>query len=182
MYCRLDKRPIDYIHTAFNLNALFPTLLTRALLPHLRRTAASGPVLVQFTGSIASEIAPPRLPIYAASKGFVKALARGLDNDELFFGAPTGVRVSYLSVGSVRSENHVVPMAQSLRTPSSDTFARALVAQIGTGGRVVTPYWPHAMIKWATANLMSDSALDGFSSAEIKLLIEGAQAKAAGAQ
>ena len=100
---RLDKCPIDYIHTAFNLNALFPTLLTRALLPHLRRTAASGPVLVQFTGSIASEIAPPRLPIYAASKGFVKALSRGLDNDELFFGAPTGVRVSYLSVGSVRS-------------------------------------------------------------------------------
>ena len=49
-------------------------------------------------------------------------------------------------------------------------------------GRVVTPYWPHAMIKWATANLMSDSALDGFSSAEIKLLIEGAQAKTAGAQ
>ena len=160
---------------------MFSTLLTRVLLPHLRRAAASGPVLVQFTGSIAADIAPPRLPIYAASKGFLRSLVRGLDNDELYFGAPSGVRFSYLAVGSVHSDNHVTPMKPSLRTPTSDAFARELVARSGAA-RLVTPYTMHRVILWFTQNLMPDRKLDDFSAQEMKaLLVEAGEAAKAGA-
>ncbi|RPD54338.1 NAD-P-binding protein [Lentinus tigrinus ALCF2SS1-7] len=168
---KLDERTEEDVHRMVNLNALFPLFLNRALLPYLRRNAKSGPVLVNFVGSIAGDIAPPRLAVYAASKGFLESLTRGLDNDELFFDDPTGVRYTYLAVGAVNSENHEAPMAVSLSTPTSETFARGIINRAGCGRRRVAPYWVHAVMQYFLQDVLGDGMIDEAGAAEMKSLI-----------
>ena len=155
-------------------NSFFSLFLTRALLPQLRRTARSGPVQVLFVGSIAGDISPPRLPIYAASKGFLQSLTRGLDNDELFFDGPTGVRFSYLAVGAVHSDNHDAPIPTSVSVPTSARFARALVDTIGCGRRRVAPFWVHAAQSWSVG-LIGERVADSISAQEMQVLIARAE-------
>ncbi|EJF56519.1 NAD(P)-binding protein, partial [Dichomitus squalens LYAD-421 SS1] len=174
---RIDGRSEDYILGVVNKNSFFSLFLTRALLPQLRRAAQSGPVQVFFVGSLAGDIAPVRLPIYAASKGFLESLARGLDNDEQFLGVddrPTGVRFGYLSVGAVHSDNHDAPMPPSLTTPTSARFARALVDAMGCGRRRVAPYWMHAVLSWLV-ELGPESVADAASAQEMRGLIARAE-------
>ncbi|KAI0706777.1 hypothetical protein C8T65DRAFT_651965 [Cerioporus squamosus] len=154
-----------------NMNALFPLFLNRALLPSLRRNAKSGPVLVHFVGSLAGDIAPPRLAVYAASKGFLESLTRGLDNDELFFDGPTGVRYIYLAVGAVNSENHAAPMAVSLSTPTCEKFARGIIHTTGCGRRRVAPYWVHATMQYFLQDVLGDVVIDKASAEEMRVLI-----------
>ncbi|CDO78043.1 hypothetical protein BN946_scf184724.g7 [Trametes cinnabarina] len=168
-YYRLDDRPEEYIHNLVRWNALFPLLLTRVLLPQLRRSAKHGPVIVQFVGSLAADISPPRLPIYAASKRFLEALTRGLDNDELFFDGPTGVRFTYLAVGPVNSASmHQKP---SLNTPTSERFAKAIIARTGCGRRRVAPYAMHA-ISQVVVEALGQRAVDYYTAEEMKVLIK----------
>lgn len=150
-------------------NALFPLLLTRVLLPQLRRSAKHGPVLVQFVGSLASDISPPRLSIYAASKRFLEALVRGLDNDEQNFEQPTGVRFTYLAVGPVNSAS--MPQKPSLNTPTSEQFARAIIRRTGCGRRRVAPYWMHAVSTFAVGGL-GERTVDYYTAQEMKTLID----------
>ncbi|KAI0749954.1 NAD(P)-binding protein [Daedaleopsis nitida] len=168
---RIDDHPEDWLHALINKNALFSLFLTHALLPQLRRVAASGPVLVSFTGSIAADLSPPRLPIYAASKGFLLSLARGLDNDECLLAAPSGVRFCYLAVGSVHSENHTIPMPPTLSTPTSEDFAKSIIARLGCGQRCVTPYAVHSALQWMVG-LMSDSSVDKFSADQMATMLK----------
>ncbi|KAI0667838.1 NAD-P-binding protein [Trametes maxima] len=166
---RLDERPEAYIHTLVHWNALFPLLLTRVLLPQLRRSATHGPVLVQFVGSLAGDVSPPRLPIYAASKRFLEGLVRGLDNDEQFFDKPTGVRFTYLAVGPVNSAS--MPQAPSLMTPTSEAFGKAVVNRTGCGRRRVAPYWFHA-VSQVFVEALGQGTVDGFTAQEMKGLID----------
>ncbi|KAI0759584.1 NAD-P-binding protein [Trametes elegans] len=166
---RLDERPEEYIHSLVNWNALFPLLLSRVLLPQLRRSAAHGPVLVQFVGSLAGDVCPARLPIYASSKRFLEALARGMDTDERYFDAPTGVRFAYLAVGPVHSNS--MPQAPSLNTPTSETFAKAIVATAGCGYRRYAPYAMHSIAKTVVAAL-GERVVDYYTAREMKTLIE----------
>ncbi|KAI0727288.1 NAD(P)-binding protein [Fomitopsis betulina] len=132
-------------------NAMFPLLLTRALLPQLRASARHGPVIAQFVGSVTADITPPRLVAYSASKAFVRALSRALDNDEQLWDAPSGVRFACITVGEVQSNSHKA--RASLVCPTADRFARAVVARIGCGRRLYTPWMPHAMLNWVTGLL-----------------------------
>ncbi|EPS94306.1 NAD-binding protein [Fomitopsis schrenkii] len=132
-------------------NDVFPLLLTRALLPQLRATAQRGPVLAQFVGSQAALASPVTMTTYAATKGFLATLSRGLDNDEQLWGTPTGVRFEYLSVGNVSTPGN--PQDVSLMTPSAAAFAKALVDKIGCGKRFYTPSRPHAILGSAAAVL-----------------------------
>ena len=171
-FARLDERTEDYVYSIIHKNALFALLLNRVLLPQLRRSAKSGPVLVQFMGSLAGEVAPPRLPLYAASKGFLESLAHGLDNDEMFFDGPTGVRYTYLVAGPVHSDNNDSPMGENFRTPSCEKFAKAVIARTGCGKRRIAPWPVHAFLLWFMGNILGEAAVDRFSAQEIHSLIE----------
>ncbi|RDX44023.1 NAD-P-binding protein [Lentinus brumalis] len=172
---RLDERTTENVQGLVNMNALFPLFLNRALLPHLRRNAKSGPVLVHFVGSVAGDIAPPRLAVYAATKGFLESLTRGLDNDEMFFDGPTGVRYTYLAVAAVHSDNHEAPIATSVTTPTTETFAKCIIKRTGCGRRRVAPYWVHAVMQYFIHDVMSDGMIDQAGAEEMRGLI--AQAK-----
>ncbi|KZT70375.1 NAD(P)-binding protein [Daedalea quercina L-15889] len=138
-------------------NATFPLLLTRALLPQLRTSAKRGPVIAQFVGSVTADITPPRLVAYSASKAFLRALSRALDNDEQLWGTPSGVRFACITVGEVQSNSHKA--TASLVCPTADRFAKAVVARIGCERRQYTPWMPHAMLNWVTG-LLPEYVLD----------------------
>ena len=170
---RLDERSEEYILSVFNKNALFSLFLTRALLPLLRRAAASGPVLCAFTGSIAADISPARIPVYAASKGFLHSLVRGLDNDELYLTPPSGVRFAYLVVGSVHSDNHAAPSPVGFMTPTSEAFAKSIIARTGCGRRRVAPDPIHAAVQWVVS-AMGHAVTDKASAEEMRDIIRRA--------
>ncbi|KAI0941286.1 hypothetical protein AcV7_002900 [Taiwanofungus camphoratus] len=172
---RIDGFSESDLVSVVHWNSIFPLLLTRALLPKLRLTAKNGPVMVQFVGSQAGDISPPRFALYAGSKALIQALARGLDTDEHVWGAPTGVRFAYLVVGPVQSNS--MPVQATLASPSSERFAKALVARIGCGWRRYAPWMPHAVMQWAM-ELMGESTVDKYSEEAIGELLAAREKRA----
>ncbi|KAI0340286.1 NAD(P)-binding protein [Trametopsis cervina] len=145
---RVDTIPTETLFSDLNRNAIFPWLLTRALLPKLR--TARGPVQLVYVGSVAADMPIPGLIPYGATKAFLRQLSITLDADERFFEA-SNVSMMYLSVGSVVSNSNRVD--QGLFAPDTQTFAKSLVAKIGCGKRKVFAYLPHAVQLWSTGFL-----------------------------
>jgi 17beta-estradiol 17-dehydrogenase / very-long-chain 3-oxoacyl-CoA reductase len=132
-------------------NVLFPTFLTRALLPGLRKTARDYPVLVVFVGSIAGSMDMPRVSIYSASKIFLSRLSGNLREDERFHNGNSNLSFMYLEVGEVNSGTMTAPV--NWTTPAADEFAKTVVHSFGSGRRIVTPYLGHAILLKLTSYL-----------------------------
>ena len=146
-----------------NLNAIFPILFTRALLPQLR--ASKGPTLVAFVGSISADIPIPRFGVYAACKHFLEALARCLDADERWpAAAPLRPSFMYMAVGKVVTGT--MPTVPNLFNPTSERFAKSLVPKLGCGRRRITPYMPHA-IESSIIPLLGDKIIERAISKEV---------------
>lgn len=105
------------------------------------------------------------LATYAATKAFLAALSRGLDNDEQYWGAPSGVRFEYISVGSVSTASN--PQDVSFMRPSSPAFAKALVKSIGCGKRNYSPSLPHAILTWFVT-LLPEKTMDNVAASMTK--------------
>ncbi|KAI0684915.1 NAD(P)-binding protein [Cytidiella melzeri] len=147
-------------------NATFPWMLSRALLPKLRK--ASGPVELVFVGSFGAELPLPCYNPYGAAKAFLKQMSALLTADERFR-HPTNVTTMYLIVGSVVSGSHRV--AESLLSPTAESFAKHVVHKIGCGRRCVFAYVPHAVQLWAVGFLPERILLDAVANgveAELK--------------
>ncbi|CCL99334.1 uncharacterized protein FIBRA_01352 [Fibroporia radiculosa] len=143
---RIDGFGEDELINVIYRNAVFPLLLTRALLNQLRGSAKHGPIMVQFIGSRAADMSAPFFALYSAAKRSLQALAMGLDADERVYDGPSHVRFVYLDVGVVQSNTMRVP--NSLFSPSAKRFARALVNKVGYEGRRYAPWMPHAAMQW----------------------------------
>ncbi|WP_028079762.1 SDR family oxidoreductase [Solimonas soli] len=87
---RLDAVPAEEIARLWQTNVIAPSLLTRALLPALRKTGRGRFV---FVGSIFGSLAFPMYATYSATKfalrGFAEALRRELDG--------SGIGVTYVA-------------------------------------------------------------------------------------
>ena len=129
---------------------LFPFLLSRALLPKLRK--APGPAKLVFIGAFAGDVDLPYLASYCASKAFVKRLSGCLGQDERLW-SPTNVSTMYMNVGSIVSGSHKAE--PSLSSPSSASFAKAVVDKIGHEDRAVVPWLPHAVQFWSVTSMPS---------------------------
>ncbi|KZT70376.1 NAD(P)-binding protein [Daedalea quercina L-15889] len=157
-----------------NWNVTFHLLLTRALLPQLRTTAVHGPVIVEFVGSQVADGPMPSMVVYAATKAFLRILARGLNTEERFWGTPSGVRFAYLAVGGVSSAGN--PLTVSATQPTAADFGKALVEKIGSSRWNYAPYLPHA-IMGSVASWFSDSMVDRFVLGLTKQMHEDRQKK-----
>ncbi|KAJ6789189.1 hypothetical protein PWT90_05910 [Aphanocladium album] len=123
-----------------SLNALFPTHLTRVLLPNLMR---NGPALVLNISTMADQ-GFPLLASYSASKHFLMNLTRALGLEMVIEGKAGQVEVLGVKVGRVTG---VVACKEkpSLFTPDAQTMARAALDRAGHGHGIVIGYWAHAL-------------------------------------
>lgn len=134
------------IKETITLNTIFPTQLTRALLPQLQK-----PSLILNVSSYAGLYPPPYLAVYAATKAynnsFSVALSRELENME----------VISLLTGSVNSGSNKKPI--SFLRPSAATYAKHALGVVGCRRKSIMPYWPHA-IQTFLISLLPERILD----------------------
>ena len=147
-FLRFDEWTEEEHLVQVRCNAIFPTLLTRAFLSSLRDTARKRPVLVAFMGSTSDEKAMPRIPLYTASKAYIRQLAPSLHADERFdipdgYGDDRAIEFMLVHLGTVRSGLIIAPV--NFWRPSSEAFAKKLVGTFGCGRQYVIPYIGHAV-------------------------------------
>jgi len=127
-----DQLTSEDIDRHIHLNAIFPTQVTRAFLGLLKK-----PAMILNISSFAAVLSPAYLAVYSGAKSFNIAFSKSLSvelND---------VDSMALIVGGVHSNSNKEPV--SFFNPSSESFAKHVVARIGCGKSVVYPYWPHAL-------------------------------------
>jgi meso-butanediol dehydrogenase/(S,S)-butanediol dehydrogenase/diacetyl reductase len=107
----LDQQTWEEIDDLLAVNLLSCILVTRAALPHLRKSAGS----IVNTGSLAGRLGHERLAVYCAAKGGVASFSRGLAIDE----AESGVRVNTVVPGNI-----LTAARQRLEDSMPDAVAR----------------------------------------------------------
>ena len=114
-------------HRVLDVNVLGLVRVTRAALPHLRRSAAAA---VVNTASIAATAGLPQRALYSASKGAVLALTGAMAADHL----AEGIRVNCVHPGTADT-----PWVQRLLDAADDPEAeRAALEQRQPHGRLVS--------------------------------------------
>jgi NAD(P)-dependent dehydrogenase (short-subunit alcohol dehydrogenase family) len=115
-------------HRVLDVNLLGVVRVTRAALPHLRRSPAAAIVNL---GSIAATAGLPERALYTASKGAVLALTRAMAADQLH----EGIRVNCVSPGTADT-----PWVDRLLAKADDPEAeRAALNARQPHGRLVSP-------------------------------------------
>ena len=137
----LEKNTSEQVDFAINVNARFPTQLTRALLPKLVRP--DGPTLIMNIGSLADS-GVPYATVYGGSKAFNMAMSSSLTVEVKVEGQ--NVEVLAIPVGRVTDCSHNEEPS-SFFTPTARTMARACVDRVGCGRNVVVGYVGHAIQK-----------------------------------
>ncbi|KAI9696498.1 MAG: hypothetical protein M1820_008126 [Bogoriella megaspora] len=127
------------IDATLNMNARFPTQLTHALLPLL---SSNSPSLVINIGSMAGVAGTPYVTTYAACKAFNHTFSTSLTSESRL-NTPAGVEVLGLLVGTVRTTKHQVEL--NVFAPTAEVLARAALARVGCGERLVNAYFWHAV-------------------------------------
>lgn len=122
-----------------NVNARFPTQLTRLLLPQLVK---SQPGLMIFVSSAVTELTTPGVGLYTATKHYVEAFTKCLDLELRLNGHD--IELKSLTTGMVatassgRNEKDA-----SFTMPTTRTFVKASLGKVGWGSPRITPYFGH---------------------------------------
>ncbi|KAG4441959.1 hypothetical protein IFR05_002578 [Cadophora sp. M221] len=156
-YIQYTPRDIDRL---LNVNARFPTQITRAVLPLLQ--GHGGPALIMTMGSM-SDFGFPYLGIYSAAKAFdlifSTALKRELaaesvrqSDDGSKSKRESQIEVLGIMTGGVTEVAWNQTKGNMIR-PSAATLAKAALARVGCGKDVVAAYFPHALL-WGLPGLM----------------------------
>jgi NAD(P)-dependent dehydrogenase (short-subunit alcohol dehydrogenase family) len=119
--------PDDEWHRVFDVNVVGMVRVTRAALPHLRRSSAAA---VVNTASIAATAGLPQRALYSASKGAVLALTRAMAADHI----AEGIRVNCVHPGTADT-----PWVQRLLDAADDPAAeRTALENRQPHGRLVS--------------------------------------------
>ena len=117
----------DEWHRVLDVNVLGPVRVSRAALPHLRRSPAAA---IVNTASIAATAGLPQRALYSATKGAVAALTRAMAADHL----AEGIRVNSVDPGTADT-----PWIGRLLATAEDPEAeRAALEARQPHGRLVT--------------------------------------------
>lgn len=138
----LEDTTSEDVDASMNLNARFPTQLTKALLPKLTQT--NSPSLIMNIGSM-GDFCVPYATIYGGSKGFNMTWSSSLALELKSEGK--NVEVLAISVGRVTDVSHNKKDA-SFFTPGARTMAKAALQRVGCGKPVIVGYVGHALQKF----------------------------------
>lgn len=137
-FVRLHERTIDECRTFIDVNLRFPTELTKALLPQLRKNA---PALILNMGSTTSDIGLPYLSVYSGSKGYNKAWSQSLTAEMKADGVD--VEVICMMISTVATD--YTPRELSPFTPNARRLAQSAIRVVGSGNAFLYPHWGHAV-------------------------------------
>jgi 17beta-estradiol 17-dehydrogenase / very-long-chain 3-oxoacyl-CoA reductase len=151
--------PLKAISDTVNLNVLFPTYLTRAVLA----SAKVAPLIINVS-SYAGIFPPPYLSVYAATKAYNNAFSKALSVEI------GGASVISVLVGSVHTAGNQKPV--SFLRPEADKFAKCVLAVVGTKRKTVYPYWPHAVQSFLIGRLPTRLIDHALRSAMAKELLQ----------
>ena len=171
-YTMLTEHRNSDIPPIMNINATFPTQLTRALLPVLRR---NGPALLLNIGS-GGAIGTPYLAVYSGAKAFIRFWSKGLRRE--LTSEAWDVEILYVNVGMVKSWKYNQDDSDFL-APSPKTMANCTLDRVGCGVGEVTPYWPHLLLTVA-APILPDWVLSRLLINTMKMKREAGMKKLAG--
>jgi short-subunit dehydrogenase len=158
----------DEVDSMINLNARFPTLITRALLPKLTKSIRPGLILT--IGSTVDFVVPYAVT-YGGSKAFNMAWSSSLRLEMKAEG--NNVEVLAVLVGKVtETASYKEPI--TFWTPDGRTMARAALQRVGCGKAVVVGYIGHAMQKFVL-DILPASVFAGLVSSHMKMLREKEQ-------
>jgi len=132
----LSERTQDEVGTFIDMNARFPTEITRALLPQLRKNS---PSLIVNIGSCTSEFGLPYLSVYSGTKSYNKGWSESLASE--MQAEKTGIEVLCIMTSAVATENYAKP--HSLFVPGARQYAKHTLDKVGCGKSVVFGYWAH---------------------------------------
>ncbi|QDS71875.1 hypothetical protein FKW77_010112 [Venturia effusa] len=155
MYMPFMEVPSEVAAQLLDLNAKFPTLLSRALLPMV---AANEPALVLNISSYAGVYGDPYISIFAATKAFNNILSKSLSYEMRVL--HPSVEVLGLVLGGVLTPgNPDEKLGFASLTP--DEVARNIIDRVGCGKSVCAASWkqcllgesakwmPEALARWA---------------------------------
>jgi 17beta-estradiol 17-dehydrogenase / very-long-chain 3-oxoacyl-CoA reductase len=138
-----DAKQIDMV---IDLNAMFTTQLTRAMLPSLFEAK---PALIINIGSLVGQLPSPYLTLYAGAKAYLGAWSRSLSSEMLC--EKRDVEVMHINVGQVRAQHD--KEEPTLFAPSSRRMGKAILDMVGSGRSEVAAYWPHALQMWLITSM-----------------------------
>lgn len=128
------------IDAVFSLNVVFPLKLTRAILPRFQ--AQKSPPLILTCGSQA-QIGQAYIAGYSATKGALHMWSRALAAEQ--YESKTQVEVLEIIVGGTYTQQLQKDpnMKPGVFMPTAEIMARAALAKVGHGHRLVVGYWGH---------------------------------------
>lgn len=150
-YSPLTDVPLEVATKQIDLNAKFPTFLTRALLPTM---TANGPSLILNISSYAGVYGDPYISIYAATKAFNNIFSTSLSY-ELRVVHPSLEVLGIVLGGILTAGNPHEKLGFASLTP--DEVAGNIIARVGCGKGVCAASWKQCLLgesaKWMPETL-----------------------------
>jgi 17beta-estradiol 17-dehydrogenase / very-long-chain 3-oxoacyl-CoA reductase len=139
--------PSDIMDNLINLNARFPSQVTRALLPVLQ---GNQPGLIVNCGSAGGLFGCPYIATYTATKAYIHAFTGALKMEMLGDGLqpvmkpnPAGIEVMGFIIGNTLSNTNTASMPYF--TEDARNCAKGVLAKVGNGKTLQYPTWRHAL-------------------------------------
>jgi 17beta-estradiol 17-dehydrogenase / very-long-chain 3-oxoacyl-CoA reductase len=136
-YNSFERQTDEQIEESIRINNIFPTQLTKHILPIL---VVNSPALILNIGSGAELAPPPLITVYSATKSYVRTWSTGLRNELRLLGHDVECKLVMTS-GVTSGLNR----PETFFRPSAEHYARSLLARAGSNGPVYNGYWGHTL-------------------------------------
>ena len=142
LFDALEKRTPEQVEHVIAMNSIYPTQMTRALLPILQKNS---PSLIMNISSLAAVVPIPYGSIYNGAKSYLGHWSHSMTLE--MRALKRDVEVLLMEVGMVVTPGNLVANSENLFTPGARHMAKSALQKVGCGKWKVVGYWGHALQK-----------------------------------